>query len=292
MSVSRVLTAMVTPFTEELEVNYQEAANLASYLTEHGSDGLVIAGTTGESPTLSADEKLQLFQVVKDKVGSSVPIWAGTGSNNTRASIELSREAQKTGVNGLLLVSPYYNKPSQEGLYRHFRAIAEASSLPIMLYNIPGRTGCNLLPQTVKRLAEIDNMVAIKEASGNLDQMTELKKLVGDRMLIYSGDDSLTLPMMSIGATGVVSVASHLMGDALHQMVDFFLEGDINKAMEMHLNLFPLFKGLFITTNPVPIKTCLQMIGRKVGGFRLPLAAPSEADEEFLRKLLIQYKLL
>lgn len=292
MSVNRILTAMVTPFTEDLEVDYSEAVSLASYLVENGSDGLVVAGTTGESPTLAAEEKLRLFRDIKKKCGDSVKVWGGTGSNDTRATVELSRAAEKTGIDGLLVVGPYYNKPSQEGLYQHFKAVAEASSLPIMLYNVPGRTGSNLLPATVSRLAEIDNIVAIKEASGNLDQVTELMNQVGDKLLIYSGDDSLTLPMLSVGASGVVSVASHLVGKSLQQMMQSFFAGDVKKAAQIHQQLFPLFKGMFISSNPIPVKTCLQMMGKNVGGFRLPLSAPSQEEMQFLKQLLKTYKLL
>ena len=292
MSVNRILTAMVTPFTEELEVDYSEAVNLASYLVENGSDGLVVAGTTGESPTLGAEEKLRLFREIKNNCQDSVQVWGGTGSNDTQATVELSRAAEKTGVDGLLVVGPYYNKPSQEGLYQHFKTVAEASSLPIMLYNVPGRTGSNLMPATVKRLAEIDNIVAIKEASGNLDQVTELMKQVGDKLLIYSGDDSLTLPMLSVGATGVVSVASHLVGKSFQKLMQSFFTGDVTKAAQIHRELFPMFKGLFITSNPVPVKTCLQMMGKNVGGFRLPLTAPSQEERQFLKQLLETYKLL
>lgn len=292
MSVNRILTAMVTPFTEELEVDYSEAVKLASYLVENGSDGLVVAGTTGESPTLGAEEKLRLFREIKNNCQDSVQVWGGTGSNDTQATVELSRAAEKTGVDGLLVVGPYYNKPSQEGLYQHFKTVAEATRLPIMLYNVPGRTGSNLMPATVKRLAEIDNIVAVKEASGNLDQVTELMKQVGDKLLIYSGDDSLTLPMLSVGATGVVSVASHLIGKSFQKMMQSFFTGDVTKAAQIHRELFPMFKGLFITSNPVPVKTCLQMMGKNVGGFRLPLTAPSQEERQFLKQLLETYKLL
>lgn len=292
MSVNRILTAMVTPFTEELEVDYSEAVKLASYLVENGSDGLVVAGTTGESPTLGAEEKLRLFREIKNNCQDSVQVWGGTGSNDTQATVELSRAAEKTGVDGLLVVGPYYNKPSQEGLYQHFKTVAEATRLPIMLYNVPGRTGSNLMPATVKRLAEIDNIVAVKEASGNLDQVTELMKQVGDKLLIYSGDDSLTLPMLSVGATGVVSVASHLVGKSFQKMMQSFFTGDVTKAAQIHRELFPMFKGLFITSNPAPVKTCLQMMGKNVGGFRLPLTAPSQEERQFLKQLLETYKLL
>lgn len=292
MSAPRLMTAMITPYGDNLEVNLSQAAKLAEYLYENGSEGIVVCGTTGESPVLSADEKLQLFAAVKEKMGKRIPIWAGTGSNYTDYSIELSRKAEKTGVDGIMLVTPYYNKPSQEGLYQHFKAIAGSVSLPVMLYNVPGRTSCNLLPETVKRLAAIDNIVAIKEASGNMDQVSLLKNLVGDDILIYSGDDSLTLPMLALGAYGVVSIASHLVGKRMIEMIDAFASGDNKKAAAIHGKLFPLFKALFVTTNPVPLKEALNMLGMEVGGFRLPLTAATDNEKKQIKDILLQYHLL
>ena len=292
MSAPRLMTAMVTPYGDNLEVNLSQAAKLAEYLYENGSEGIVVCGTTGESPVLSADEKLQLFAAVKEKMGKRIPIWAGTGSNYTDYSIELSRKAEKTGVDGIMLVAPYYNKPSQEGLYQHFKAIADSVSLPVMLYNVPGRTSSNLLPETVKRLAAIDNIVAIKEASGNMDQVSLLKNLVGDDILIYSGDDSLTLPMLALGAHGVVSIASHLVGKNMIEMIDAFASGDNRKAAAIHAQLFSLFKALFVTTNPVPLKEALNMLGMGVGGFRLPLSSATEDEKKLIKDILLQYHLL
>jgi len=292
MAALKMLTAMVTPYHADLQVNYDRAGEIAEYLADNGSDGIVVCGTTGESPVLTRDEKLQLFSVVKARVGNRVEVWAGTGSYDTQASIILSQEAEKTGVDGLLVVTPYYNKPSQEGLYQHFRAIAESVSIPIMLYNIPGRSGTNMLPETVARLAAIKNITAIKESSGIMDQMSLLKNVLPESMAIYSGDDSLTLPMLALGAAGVVSIASHVVGKEIKQMLDSFAAGDVKRALEMHNYLFRMFKGLFITTNPIPVKEALNILGKDVGGFRLPLCNAAEGEIEQLKKLLNSYHLL
>ncbi|MGS0764691.1 4-hydroxy-tetrahydrodipicolinate synthase [Syntrophomonas curvata] len=292
MTVPRLLTAMITPYDGDLQVDYAKAAELAEYLVNNGTQGIVVSGTTGEAPALSDEEKLRLFAAVKGKMGKRVPVWAGTGSNDTRHTVELSREAERTGVDGIMLVCPYYNKPSQEGLYRHFRQIAEAVALPILLYNIPGRTGINLLPETVVRLAEIDNIAAIKEASGNLDQVSALINMLPDDMLVYSGDDSLTLPMMALGAQGIVSIASHLIGKQMREMIDAFLNGDVKRAADLHKQFFPIFKGLFITSNPVPLKEALNQLGLNVGGLRLPLADADASEKKIIRELLLAAKLL
>lgn len=291
MAGLKMFTAMVTPYDNNLEVNNAKAAELARYLVANGSDGVVVSGTTGESPVLSMKEKLQLFTAVKEAVGSEVEIWAGTGSYNTGETIELSRQAEQIGVSGLLLVCPYYNKPSQEGLYKHFKAVAESVDIPIMLYNIPGRTAVNLLPETVLKLASINNITAIKEASGNMDQVSQLKTMLPEDFAIFSGDDSLTLPMLAIGACGVVSIASHLVGKDIKAMLDAFAEGDNAGALKMHRYLLPMFKGLFVTTNPIPVKEALNMIGMQVGAFRLPLCNANQEEMEFIRNLLKKYKL-
>ncbi|MEB3181007.1 MAG: 4-hydroxy-tetrahydrodipicolinate synthase [Nostocaceae cyanobacterium] len=284
----RVLTAMITPFKEDGSVNYDLAAQLAEYLANNGSDTIVVCGTTGESPTLTWDEEYQLFQVVIQAVASKAKVIAGTGSNSTKEAIAATEKAAKIGVHGSLQVVPYYNKPPQAGLYQHFKAIAQACpELPMVLYNIPGRTGQNLLPETVARLAEINNIVAIKEATGNLDQASEIRRLTSKEFQIYSGDDSLTLPLLAIGGTGVISVASHLVGNQLQQMIQAFAAGQVSDALKIHLKLFPLFKSLFLTTNPIPLKAALQLQGWDVGGTRLPLC---EADEELKEKLEVVLK--
>ncbi|MDN5293626.1 MAG: 4-hydroxy-tetrahydrodipicolinate synthase [Eubacteriales bacterium] len=281
-----MLTAMVTPFREDLSVDLEGAARLAEYLLANGTDTIVVAGTTGESPTLSREEKVELFKVVVEVARGKGKVIAGTGSNNTAASVELTQVAEKAGVDGVMLVTPYYNKPPQEALYRHFRTVAESTSLPVMLYNVPGRTGVNLLPETVARLAEVKNITAIKEASGNLDQAAEILRLCGDAITLYSGDDSLTLPMLSVGARGVVSVASHLVGREIKEMITVFRQGQVEKAAELHRRLFGLFKALFVTSNPIPVKTALNMVGQKVGGVRPPLAEAGEKEKQVIRKAL------
>ena len=287
VSFGRVLTAMVTPFTQEGEVNYPIAEKLAVHLVKHGTDTLVVCGTTGESPTLSWQEEYQLFQVVKQAVSGRAKIIAGTGSNSTQEAIEATQKANQLGLDGSLQVVPYYNKPPQEGLYQHFKAIAETvPELPLMLYNVPGRTGQNLAAETVGKLAQIPNIIAIKEASGNLDQVGEIRRLTPVDFTIYSGDDSLTLPLLSIGATGVVSVASHLVGNELQQMIQAFEAGNVRAAAKIHLRLLPFFKALFLTTNPIPLKAALSLQGWQVGAGRLPLCPPALEVTQTLRAVL------
>lgn len=283
---------MITPFDRDLKVNYGKAAELAEYLVQHGTEGIIVSGTTGESPVLSMEEKLQLLDVVKKRVGKQVPVWCGTGSNDTAHVIELSREAEKNGADGLLLVSPYYNKPPQEGIFQHFKKIAQSVSVPLMIYNIPGRTAVNILPATMARLTEIDNIVAVKEAAGDLDQVSLLSSMIPSRVAIFSGDDSLTLPMLAVGAQGVVSIASHIWGNEIKAMVDAYFAGEVDLARELHIKLFPAFKGLFVTTNPIPLKAALNMMGMEVGGLRLPLIDADETQQAAVKALLQSYKLI
>jgi 4-hydroxy-tetrahydrodipicolinate synthase len=275
----RVITAMVTPFDREGNVHYAEAEKLAAYLVANGSDGIVVCGTTGESPTLSWDEEYQLFQVVQKAVAGKAKVLAGTGSNSTSEAIEATQKAAKLGVDGSLQVVPYYNKPPQAGLYRHFEAIAIACDLPMMLYNIPGRTGQALEPETIAKLALVDGIVAIKEASGNLDLVSQIRSMTPPDFAIYSGDDSLTLPMLAVGGVGVVSVASHLVGNQIQAMIRAFESGQNQTATKLHIELLPLFKGLFFAPNPMPIKAALKLQGWEVGGLRLPM---SELPAELL----------
>jgi len=288
----RVLTAMITPFKSDMTVDYDQVKKLAHHLVQSGTDGLVVAGTTGESPTLSKEEKIELFRVVVEEVGGDAVVIAGTGSNNTADSIVLTQAAEKLGADGIMLVCPYYNKPSQEGLYQHFKAIAESTNLPVMLYNVPGRTAANLLPQTVVRLSAIENIVAIKEASGSLDQVSELRRNLPDHFVIYSGDDSLTLPILALGGKGIVSVASHIIGPQLQEMINAFNSGNVTIAAKIHGSLFPVFKTLFITSNPVPLKAALNMLGWQVGGPRLPLVEATQAEKDFIKKTLSEAKLV
>ncbi|MCG0275076.1 MAG: 4-hydroxy-tetrahydrodipicolinate synthase [Thermosediminibacteraceae bacterium] len=291
MSFGRVITAMVTPFDENLKVDYDAFENLVDYLIENGSDALVVTGTTGESPTLSDEEKLTLYRLAKEVAKGRAKIIAGTGSYNTQHSIELSVKAQEIGVDGLLLVSPYYNKPTQEGLYQHFKMIAEAVDIPVMLYNVPGRTAVTIEPETLMKLSKVKNVVAVKDAGGNLDK-TSKTRMLAPELDVYSGDDSLTLPMLALGAKGVVSVASHLVGNRIKEMIEAFEKGDVEKASQIHLELFDLFKALFVITNPIPVKEALNMIGVRVGGLRPPLVPADEKTKEILRKVLEELELL
>lgn len=281
-----VVTAMVTPFDAGGGVDYAKAGTLARRLIENGNDGLVIAGTTGESPTLSDDEKIRLFRTVKEAVGDRGKIIAGTGTYDTAHSIHLSKEAHRAGADGLLLVNPYYNRPSQDGLYAHFRTIAESTPLPVMLYNIPGRTGVNCTPETIARLAEVPNIVAVKEAAGSLDQVSEIRVRTPDPFLIYSGDDSLTLPKLAVGAVGVVSVAGNLASRPIQDMIRAFFAGRVVDALRMHRRLWPLFKVLFITTNPVPVKAAMRLSGFDCGRVRLPLVDATPKEEEQIATVL------
>lgn len=288
----RVLTAMVTPFDDDLQVNYSAAAEIARHLVRNGSDGIVVAGTTGETPNLTKEEKLKLFKEVKQAVGDSCKVIAGVGTYSTKESIEITEKISDLNLDGIMAVVPYYNKPSQEGLYEHFKAIAGATTLPMMLYNIPGRTSTNLLPLTVQRLADIPNIAAIKEAAGSMDQVSELKKYLPASFAVYSGDDSLTLPMLALGCSGIVSVAAHLVGTQIRKMVDAFKSGDTEKALRWHLLLFPIFKGVFVATNPVPVKFLLNELGLNAGGYRLPIVGPTPAEQTFLRDLMVSIRAL
>jgi len=284
----KVVTAMVTPFKEDdLSVNWQVVKELTDYLIETGSDGLVVAGTTGESPTLTFEEKVRLFKEVKDVAGKRATIIAGTGSYCTEESIHLTKAAEEVGVDAVMLVVPYYNKPPQEGLYNHFKTIASHTSLPVIIYNIPGRTACNLEAKTLARLAkDVPNIKGVKEASGNLVQVSEIASLTGEDFEILSGEDALTLPMLSVGGKGVISVASHIAGKKLGEMIDSFFSGDVEKAKKIHLELMPLFRVLFITTNPIPVKAAMEMMGIKVGPPRPPLCPANEQVKEEIGKVL------
>jgi len=291
-SFGPVITAMVTPMDRLLAVDYERAAALAKRLVDSGSDGLVVCGTTGESPTLTDEERVRLFRTVREAVGGRAKVIAGTGTYNTAHSIHLTREAERVGCDGVLLVNPYYNKPSQEGLYQHFKAVAESTSLPVMLYNIQSRTSVNCEPATIARLAEIRNIVAVKEASGSLDQMSQIRKLTPPEFHLYSGDDSLTLPLLAVGGTGIVSVAAHLAGREIKAMIQAFQAGDVRQALTLHLRLWPLFKVLFITTNPTPVKAALALAGFDVGGLRLPLVEVTAREREQIASVLKELALL
>lgn len=286
----RLITAMVTPFDENLNVDYDMGIELAKKLEDEGNTALVITGTTGEAPTLKLEEKLRLYDEIKRNV--NIPIIAGVGTNSTHDTIVNGLRAMEKGVDGLLIVTPYYNKPDQKSLIAHYSTIAENIDAPIMVYNVPGRTGCNILPETVAKLAEIDNIVALKEASGDINQMSEMIKRTPEDFLIYSGDDSMTLPSMAVGAYGVVSVCAHVVGREMKEMIDAFLSKDMEKAAKIHLRLLDIFNKLFIVTNPIPVKAALNMLGIKVGGLRLPLTEASEEVKDIIGKELKNLELL
>jgi 4-hydroxy-tetrahydrodipicolinate synthase len=291
MNFGQVLTAMVTPFDQNGDVDFNATRTLVNYLISNGTDGLVIAGTTGESPTLTTEEKVELFKFVVEVAAGRVPVIAGTGSNNTRASISLTKKAEEVGVDGIMLVAPYYNKPSQEGLYQHFKAIAESTKLPIMLYNIPGRSVVNLSVETIVRLAQIDNIVSIKEASGNLDSMAEIISKTPSHFTLYSGDDGLTIPVLAIGGAGIVSVASHIIGNEMQEMVNQFKNGHVQEAAASHRSLLPIMKALFAAPSPSPVKAALNMSGIHVGGVRLPMVPLSNEEKSTLLSILPSSKI-
>jgi 4-hydroxy-tetrahydrodipicolinate synthase len=283
----RVVTAMVTPFGADGSLNLALAGRLADHLVGNGSDGLVLCGTTGESPTLSWEEQHRLFRAVREVVGDRAFLLAGTGSNCTAEAVEATAASAALGADGALVVVPYYNRPPQEGLEAHFRAIAaSAPELPLMLYNIPGRTGCSLQPETTARLLDLPNVLSYKAASGTPEEVSQLRALCGDRLALYSGDDSLTLPMLAVGAVGVVSVASHLAGPEIQAMVQAFLAGDNATALALHQRLLPLFKGLFCTTSPIPVKAALELEGWPVGSPRLPLLSADSTVRQRLSSIL------
>lgn len=286
----RLITAMVTPFDGNLDVDYKGAVELAKKLVREGTTALVITGTTGEAPTLSKEERNNLYRIIKNEV--NVPIIAGVGTNSTTVTIENALEAKKAGADGLLIVTPYYNKPDQDSLYSHFKEIAQSTDLPIMLYNVPGRTGCNLLPETVESLSKIKNIVALKEASGNIVQFAEIVKRVDKDFLVYSGDDSLTLPALAVGGHGIVSVSAHIVGNDMKDMINAFVEGDNSKATEIHLKLLGIFNTLFILSNPIPVKAALNIIGVNVGELRLPLTAAKADILEKIERELKNLKLI
>jgi 4-hydroxy-tetrahydrodipicolinate synthase len=320
MDFGAVITAMVTPFDKDRAVNYRKARELADMLVQEGSDGVLVAGTTGESPTLTGEEKLDLFRQIKDVVKGRGTLIAGTGSNSTEATIRLTAAAREIGVDGALVVCPYYNKPPQEGIYQHYEAVAGAVDLPIIVYNIPGRTGVNITPETLERLAGIRNIVAVKESSGNLDQVSEVIRRAGvrrtslehamagapvkaaghaagqestsSRMYVYSGDDSLTLPILSVGGVGVVSVLSHIAGQKVKRMIEAFFEGRHDEATEIHLHLLAVTKALFMTSNPIMVKAALEMRGFPAGPPRPPLVEATPIEKEKMRAVMKESGLL
>lgn len=289
--LGRLLTAMVTPFDEEGGVDYEQAKRLSLALLDSGSDGLVVSGTTGERPTLTDEEQLKLFAAVKEAVGNRGTVMAGTGSNCTLEGVVMTREAERVGVDAILLVVPYYNKPTQEGLFAHFKAIAESTTLPCILYNVPSRTVTNLAPETVIRLSKIDNIAGLKEASGNLDQIAKIIEGTGKDFLVYSGNDGDTFPIMAMGGYGVISVVSHLAGKQMRDMIEKLINGKMTEAAEIHHRLLPLINALFVTSNPIPIKHALNHLGFRVGKPRLPLTEPDEKSAAIIESMLKNYSI-
>jgi 4-hydroxy-tetrahydrodipicolinate synthase len=289
--LGRLITAMVTPFNSKGDVDYKQAKKLALSLLNSGSDGLLVSGSTGESPTLSKEEKLRLFAEVKSAVGDGGAVVAGTGNYNTKESIELTREAEKIGVDAALLVVPYYNKPTQQGLKEHFQAIAKSTSLPCILYNVPSRTITSLSAETVIDLSRIDNIVGLKEASGDLVHTAKILGAAKKGFLLYSGNDSDTFPILSIGGYGVISVASHLVGIQMSDMISKAVSGKTARAAAIHHKLLPLMNVLFIVANPIPIKYALNYVGFKVGKPRLPLTPPDEKSAAAIEAVLKRYKI-
>jgi len=287
--IGRLLTAMVTPFNEEGKVDYEQAKKLALALLNSGSDGLVVVGTTGESPTVTWEEEYRLFREIKTVLGERGAVIAGTGSNSTVEASEATREAERIGVDACLLVVPYYNKPTQEGLYEHFKTIAQNTSLPCIMYNVPSRTVANLSADTVIKLSQIDNIIGVKEASGNLEQISKVINNSRKDFLVWSGNDGDTLPILAIGGYGVISVISHLVGKQIQEMIESFVSGKIDKAAAIHRHLLPLVDAMFIVANPIPIKYALNYVGFNVGKLRLPLTEPDEKSATFIRETLKDY---
>lgn len=290
----RLLTAMVTPFNADGSVNYEKAADLAEWLINNGSDGLVVAGSTGEAATMSAEEKLELFRVVVNRINKRVPVIAGTGSNNTTDSIKMTKMAEAMGVDGALIVGPYYNKPTQEGFYQHFAAVAQSIGLPIIVYNVPGRTASNISPAIVARLAaDFENIVAIKEAAGNVAQVAELYSVLPEEFTIYSGDDGLILPFMSVGATGLISVLSNIGGGILQDVMQAYEDGRVREAAKLNARMVPLANAMFIETNPIPVKAAVTLVtGIDAGQPRLPLTPMEPANKAKMVAVLQEYGLV
>jgi 4-hydroxy-tetrahydrodipicolinate synthase len=287
--IGRLITAMVTPFNQQGQVDYEQAKRLANALLDSGSDGMVVSGTTGESPTLSTEEKLRLFAEVKGAIGDRGVVVAGTGNYNTAESIELSKEAEREGVDALLLVVPYYNKPPQEGLYQHFKAIAQSVHIPCILYNVTSRTSLNMTHDTTIRLSHVDNIVGVKEAGSDLDQIARIIDGARAGFRVWSGNDNETFYIMAMGGYGVVSVASHLVGNQIKHMMGLLLEGDVEKAGAEHRRLHALFKVLFVVSNPIPVKYSLNKVGFRVGNPRLPLVPPDSRSVAQIDEVLSRY---
>lgn len=290
MNLGRISTAMITPFKKDGSVNYEELERIINHLIENGTDSIVACGTTSENPTLSTEEKLEVVRFTVEKVAGRVPVIAGTGDNETKYSIEMTHAAEKNGVDGIMLVAPYYNKPNQRGIYAHFETIAKETSLPVVLYNVPGRTGVNVAPETTIALSKIPNIQVIKEASGNLDQMAEIIDNVDSDFLVYSGDDGLALPLLAIGGAGVISVASHVVGNDMQKMIKAFEEGRREDAAEIHRALLPLIRALFAQPNPTPVKYAMTKLGFDTLEVRLPMVQMTDEEKANFDKIWDTYQ--
>lgn len=285
-----IITAMVTPMTEDKKIDFPSLEKLVNHLTQSGTDAILVAGTTGESPTLTHDEEVDIFKFVKEKANNKCRLIMGAGSNCTITAVKATQNAKDAGADAILSVVPYYNKPSQKGLVEHFSTIAESTDLPIILYNIPGRTGISMNPETIGELAHSHkNIFAVKQSLANMDIITETKRCCPDDFLIYSGDDSLTLPMLSVGAYGVVSVASHIIGSEMKSMINLYKSGRVQEATELHLRLYPLFKKIFMAPNPVPVKQCLERMGLMKNHVRRPLVELDDSEIAELYSVLKNY---
>ena len=283
--------AIVTPFNDK-GVNYEKLKELLEWHIKEGTDAIIICGTTGEATTMSEEEKRLTIKFTVDVVNKRIPVIAGTGSNNTLSSIEMSKYAESVGVDGLLVITPYYNKTNSRGLIKHFEAINNSVNTPIILYNVPSRTGVNITPENLKELSTLSNVVAIKEASGNISQVVQMKALCGDKIDIYSGNDDQAIPILSLGGKGVISVLANIIPNAVHTMIKSYLNGDVKKALDLQLENLKLSNTLFIETNPIPIKTALNLIGKEVGPLRLPLYEMSDSNLMKLKDTLKEYNLL
>ncbi|MBD5644293.1 4-hydroxy-tetrahydrodipicolinate synthase [Clostridium botulinum] len=283
--------AIITPFTET-GVDFDKLSELIEWHIKSKTDAIIVCGTTGEATTMTETEKKETIKFVVDKVNKRIPVIAGTGSNNTAASIAMSKWAESIGVDALLVITPYYNKTTQKGLVKHFKAVSDAVNAPIIIYNVPGRTGLNIAPSTLKELCKDKNIVAVKEASGNISQIAQIKALCGDKLDIYSGNDDQIIPILALGGIGVISVLANVIPEDVHNMCELYLTGKVNEALKIQLDSLALTNALFIETNPIPVKTAMNLMNMKVGDLRLPLCEMNENNLEILKKELKAYNLM
>ncbi|APH20454.1 4-hydroxy-tetrahydrodipicolinate synthase [Clostridium botulinum] len=283
--------AIITPFTEA-GVDFDKLSELIEWHIKSKTDAIIVCGTTGEATTMTETEKKETIKFVVDKVNKRIPVIAGTGSNNTASSIAMSKWAESIGVDGLLVITPYYNKTTQKGLVKHFKAVSDAVNAPIIIYNVPGRTGLNIAPSTLKELCKDKNIVAVKEASGNISQIAQIKALCGDKLDIYSGNDDQIIPILALGGIGVISVLANVIPEDVHNMCELYLTGKVNEALKIQLDSLALTNALFIETNPIPVKTAMNLMNMKVGDLRLPLCEMNENNLEILKKELKAYNLM